>query len=423
AAQAAALNDWKPRPGNISSPTDGFVAPTGVAQTSTSDPWDRDVLQRTTSPDELQARAIDAAALTTDSTDTRRGALTRMIEEHGDAGMASLVLRTTSADYKSGFGELLRNGGNLALLAPEQRQALEFAEPLAQLQRAQATTSDGAGGYLIPTDIEPSVTLTSDGTDNPIWGMARRVQTAASTLRNVGMPNAAWSWDTEGAEVSDDTVTFTATDIPLYSANGFVPVTIEAQRSIAGIMGDVQRALAGGYQDLVGAALATGSGSAQPTGIITALIGSAAEVETAGSGVYALADVYSWINGLAARHRRNSTAMMAFPIISLTRQFDTAGGAALIARLGDGSPDRIMGLPLVENQDMDSTVSAGTEIAVAGNFDHYVVAEGIGTLVEVIPHLMGANQRPIGARGVYAKTRIGADSVLDTAFSLLQVKA
>ncbi|MCP4960249.1 MAG: hypothetical protein GY925_13405, partial [Actinomycetia bacterium] len=47
AAQAAALNDWKPRPGNISSPTDGFVAPTGVAQTSTSDPWDRDVLQRT----------------------------------------------------------------------------------------------------------------------------------------------------------------------------------------------------------------------------------------------------------------------------------------------------------------------------------------------------------------------------------------
>lgn len=412
--------------GNVSPGTPAqFRAPEGVNVNTRNqaNPWDRDELMRTSSVDDLMARSLSAAEHTGDSTDDRREALTRMIEQFGDRSMADLVLRTTGPDYKSAFGELLRNGGNVALLSGDQQAALTFAEPVAQLMRAQATSSDGAGGYLIPTDIEPSVTLTSDGTDSVVWDLARRVQTAGSTLRNVGMPNASWSWDTEGAEVSDDSVPFTATDIPLYSANGFVPVTIEAQRSIAGIMEDVRMALGGGWSDLVGAALTTGSGSGQPTGIITALIGTSAEVETASASTYALADVYAMFENLARRHRRRSTAMMNFTIINDTRQFDTNGGSALIVRLGDGSPDRLMGRPLVENEDMDSSVADGAEIAVVGNFQHYVIAEGIGTLVEVIPHVFGGNGRPIGARGVYAKTRLGADSVLDSAFSLLQVQS
>lgn len=415
------LARWQPLPGNISKPTDtgGF----NINVLDRANPWDRDELSRNLSVDEIVSRALSAAEHTEHTSDDRREALTRMIESGGDRRMADLVLRTTSPDYKSAFGELVRNGGNVAMLSHEQRQAIDFAEPVAALHRAQATSSDGAGGYLIPTDIEPSITLTAAGTTNPVWSLGRRVQTAGNTYRVVGAPNAAWSWDAQNAEVSDDAVTFTATDIPLYSANGFIPVSIEATRSIDGIMDDVQRVLGGGWNDLVGAALTTGSGSSQPTGIITALIGTSSEVETAAITTYAIADVYSTHEKVAARHRRNASWMMNMVIINETRQFDTAGGAGLLARLGDGTPDRLLGRPLYENPDMDSdSGTGGKEIAVFGDFSNYVIAEGIGTLVEIIPHVFGGNGRPIGARGVFAKTRIGADSVNDGAFGLLQVR-
>ena len=66
-------------------------------------------------------------------------------------------------------------------------------------------------------------------------------------------------------------------------------------------------------------------------------------------------------------------------------------------------------------------VTAANHIVVYGDFQNYVIADRVGTRIEFIQHLFGANQRPTGQRGWYAYYRVGADSVLDSAFRMLNL--
>ena len=60
-------------------------------------------------------------------------------------------------------------------------------------------------------------------------------------------------------------------------------------------------------------------------------------------------------------------------------------------------------------------------ILLAGDFQHYVIAEGWGTQVRLIPDVFGSNGRPIGASGIYMSTRLGADCVLNSAFRVMNI--
>ena len=385
-------------------------------------PWDRSEVSRSTNPDDLLSRALSAVETTPGPADVRRQALTEIIERDGDERMARLVLATTSPEYKSAYGKIARSGGSLHELNDSEREAVRFAETV---KRAMSQGTDNTGGYLVPTDIEAAVTLSADGTNNPIYNLARRVQTTSDTYRVVTSPNAAWSWDGENTEVSDDTPTFANTDISLYIAQGFVPYSYAASHGIGGITSIVSDVLMGGWNDLVGAALTTGSGSSQPVGIIKALDGSSSEVAPGTVETFAVGDVYKVFEGLPARHRRNATWMSNITIQNDIRQFATDDGHALLARLGDGQPDRLLGRPYIENEDMDSAFDAGATadnfLLLLGDFKHYVIAEGLGTVTRFIPDVVGGNGRPIGASAVFMQTQFGADCVLNGAFRVLNV--
>ena len=374
-------------------------------------PWERQAVYGA-SPEDLAARAFSAVERI-DTSDAVKEALTRVLET-GEGQIPDVVLATTSPEYRSEWQKYLRSGH-----MDDTAEAVRFADPL---RRAMSAGTANAGGYLVPTDIEPSVTLSADGTDAPVYGAARKVQTTATTYRDVSSPNATWSWDGENTEVSDDTTTLVNTDIPLYVAQGFVPMSIASTQALDA-MGIARQVLSGGYMDLIGAATTTGTGSSQPTGIVTALTGSSNEISSAGSDTYAVADVYSVHKAIAKRHRNRATWMGGISTIDDTRQFATDDGHALLARLADGTPGTLLGRPLVENPDMDDTINAAADnrILVFGDFNHFVVAEAIGTLAEVIPHVMGSNGRPTGARGLFMMTRFGCDSVLDSAFAMLNV--
>ena len=374
---------------------------------SAESPWER---QGIVEDGDVLSRALTAVERLGADDDVAE-ALTRALE-HGQGQVPEVVLATTSPGYRKAFNSYLRSGQ-----MNEGDEAVRFAEPL---RRAMAAGTANAGGYLIPTDIEPSVTLSSDGTSAPVYGLGRRVQTTSTTYRVVTAPHAAWSWDGENAEVSDDTPTFANTDIALEFAQGFVPMSIaSAQATDAmGIAGEVLR---GGYMDLIGAATTTGTGSSQPTGIVTALTASA--TGSAATDTFAVGDVYTIHEAIAPRHRRNATWVGHIGAINDIRQFATDDGHALLSRLADGTPGQILGRPVVENPDMDGTITASSDnyYLIFGDFQHYVIAEAIGTLVEVIPHVFGGSGRPTGARGLYMATRFGADSVLDGAFAMLNV--
>jgi HK97 family phage major capsid protein len=58
---------------------------------------------------------------------------------------------------------------------------------------------------------------------------------------------------------------------------------------------------------------------------------------------------------------------------------------------------------------------------IYGDFRHFVIADRLGSQVEIVQHLMGTNRMPIGARGLYYLWRSGSDVTAQNAFRYLEV--
>lgn len=390
------------------------------------DPWNlREVQAFGREPEqlaaELRARALSAIESMPGASARTRAAATAIIEAHDsvDAKIARHCLVTSNPAYLRAWSKMAKDPAT-QLLTDDEKRAVAEAEQF----RAMSLT-DSAGGFLVPFQLDPAVIVTSAGMYSEVAAIARQVVATGDVWNGVSSAAVQWSWDAEAAEVSDDSTTFAQPSIPIHKAQGFVPISIEGLQDMANVTEEVGKLFAEGQQDLEGTALVTGSGSGQPTGIVTALTGTSSVVNAATDDTFALADVYALQGALPARWRRNASWLANNLIYNRIRQFDTAGGAGLWARLGEGRPEGLLGRPAVEAEAMDGTITTSgaghNYAAIFGDFSHYVVARRLGMTIELIPHLFGANRRPTGQRGWYAYYRIGADSVNDNAFRMLDV--
>lgn len=364
---------------------------------------------------DFRERALDAIEKMPAANDKVRSAATKIIEEFddGDSRISRIVLAASSPEYLRAWSKVASGRGHM--ISPEEQRALERAMSL----------TDSAGGYLVPFQLDPTVIIAANGSRNEIRQIARQVVATGDVWNGVSSGAVSWSWDAEATEVSDDATTFGQPSIPIYKAAGFVPISIEALEDEANVTSEVAKLLAFGRDVLEASAFATGTGSGQPTGIITALVASSPTVvvNSATADTFASADIYALDNALPARYRGNANWLANRAIYNRVRNFDTQGGAQLWERIGADVPPQLLGRSVYEAEDMDGSVTAAAEnyVAVYGDFSNYVIADRIGMTVEFIPHLVGANRRPTGQRGWYAYYRVGADSVNDAAFRLLNV--
>ncbi|MFD0353508.1 phage major capsid protein [Streptomyces sp. NPDC127110] len=397
---------------------DPILNPDSVEERRFRNPWDLSEV-RTFSRSkeevahELRARALSAIERMSGANDRVRSAGTEIIEQFddGDSRIARLCLATSSPEYLRAWSKVARGRGHM--ISPEEQRALERAMSL----------TDSAGGYLVPFQLDPTVIITANGSRNQIREVARQVVATGDVWNGVSSGAVSWSWDAEGAEVSDDTTTFAQPTVPIYKASGFVPISIEALEDEANVTAEVAKLLAFGRDVLESAAFATGTGSGQPTGIVTALTGTGSVVTSTTTDTFAAADIYKVDNALPARYRANAAWLANRAVYNLVRQFDTGGGAQMWERIGADVPAQLLGRMALESEDMDGTVTAAGEnyLAVYGDWSNYVIADRVGVTVEFIPHLVGSNRRPTGQRGWYAYYRVGADSVNDGAFRMLNV--
>jgi HK97 family phage major capsid protein len=403
--------------GSDSYDSDPLGEPDSVDDCRFKNPWDTSEMRMGLSPDqrgvEFRARALSAVEKMQGADDGIRQSATKILERYDDKSgrLAQLALATSSPEYVRAFAKLANSQGNLGSLDPEEQRAV---------QRAMSLT-DAAGGYLVPFQLDPTVILTSNGSFNQVRQIARTVVATGDVWNGVSAGAVQWSWDAEAAEVSDDSPTFAQPSIPIYKANGFVPISIEAFEDAANVSQEVGTLLAEGKDELESKTFVTGTGVGQPTGIVTALTGTASVVPSATADTFAAADVYALDGALPARHRARASWLANRAIYNLVRRFDTQGGANLWTQLGADVPAQLLGRPVAEAEEMDSTVTAtaANHLLIFGNFQRYVIADRVGTTVEFIPHLFGANRRPTGQRGWFAYYRAGADSVQDSAFRLL----
>lgn len=368
---------------------------------------------------EVTARSLPAA------TGDRLHELLRADSDDVDGELiAQRTLLTMAPAYRSAWRQLITQRN--PLLTPEEVHAVRAVRDWER--RAMAIGAPSTGGYAVPVIIDPTIFLTAQGLGNPVYALARVEVITNDTWRGLNSAGVTWQWSAEAAATTDNSPTLAQPEIPTNRADGFIPYSIEAGSDIPGFETQMMALLSSGYTDLVGAALTTGLGASnQPTGIVTALdanTNAEMTLTTAGT-IGGLQDIARVWAALPAR-ARNGGRVAWMSSVSVRNQVQY-----LSSDSGEGNPayslegGMLYDRPYVTNEHMAS-MPAGTAAAnllVVGDFTGYVVAQRAGMSVEPVQHLFDVtNNRPTGQRGLFAWARMGADSVDDTRFRLLQNK-
>lgn len=396
-------------------------------------------------PTDVQRRRAPEVKGNLDPFEILRGSTGHMGEKEivralADANLKAMEDKEMPEGYGDSFKTFIRRHGKDVSWATNmlQRQRPEYAEAwekamtgremlLSDVERAAiAVGTNTAGGYLVPTHLDPTLILTNNGASNVIRGMSRVVTLAggANKWNGVTTAGSTASWDAELTEVSDDTPPVGPAQIPVYSAKSLIMASIESFEDITGLASDVARLLADSKDRLEAISHATGTGSGQPTGIVAALTGvGASTVSLATGATISLADLQNVWRSLGVRWRGRGTWLMNPLFHGSIQALGTALSASYSTDITQPYTDRLLGRPLIESDEMPSLQQTTTidPILVYGDFSNYVIVDKPGsTSVEFIPHFFNvSNNLPDGRRGWYMHFRNGADSVNDAAFRLL----
>lgn len=361
-------------------------------------------------------------------TDEQRTRLERLLQTRNDnvdgAYLARLVLVTEDPAYREAFMRLVTRTG--AVLTSEQAAAVQRFEEF----RAMSIGTPSAGGYGVPALIDPTIILTGQGSPDDILSLARVETITTNEWKGVTSAGVTWTFGAEASAVSDNSPTLAQPTVPTHRATGYIPYSHEVEMDYPGFAAEMSRLLAEGYAELLAQKLTVGSGSNEPTGIVTALdANEAVEVPTATEGTLAPGDVNKLWEELPIRYRRAGarTAWMSSTNVNgLIQQLGAQNNlSAFTVNFNDEGVMRLKGRPAYVNDymdDMPSGTSAGN-ILIVGDWSNYLVAQRAGMSIELVPHVFDTSTNmPTGQRAWYAWARVGADSVNDNAFRLLQNK-
>lgn len=342
----------------------------------------------------------------------------RMIRKNAD--IARRLLVTENDDYRNAWMKLVTNPNGAITLTENERRAIAAWEEY----RAMSIGTPASGGYGVPVLIDPSIIMTAQGSGNPFLQIARSVEINTNKWKGVSSAGVSWSFQAEAAEVGDNSPTLAQPEVEVHMARGFIPYSLEVGSDYPGFAEEMGRLLAEGYDELLVDKFSRGSGTGEPKGILTALDANTnVEVKTASGSALADGDVYKVWKSLPQRFRRGASWVMSVDVNNKIRQLGTANTYhAYTENLPAEWADTLFGKAVYESPYFpDFVATTGSNVLVVGDFSNYLIARNGGMSVELVQHLVGTNHRPTGQRGWFAYARIGANSVNDNAFRLLQV--
>jgi HK97 family phage major capsid protein len=346
---------------------------------------------------DLRSRALAANERAAFLPEQSREHMEHEIREDNDpeARLARYVIETSKRQYLRAFSRWVNDPvSGPHLWSPEEREAVRgvrWVERTMNLTGAQ-------GGYLVPYELDPSILIASAGYVDPMRAISRVATTALNEKRFVTSLGVTSHWYAEEAEVTDDAPALLQPAIVCKKAMAFVPVSFELFED-----SDIADQIGAVFADSKAAEEArvftTGTGTTEPKGIVTALVAAGGSIVIAtGTNVLAQGDLYANQAALPARWRPNAKFTMNLSILNGYRQLPQATGLNYSIINDDGPIPKALGWEVRENSSMDGTLtgSAADYLVLSGDFNQYAIVDRIGTSLEFIPHLMGANRRPSG---------------------------
>ena len=290
------------------------------------------------------------------------------------------------------------------------------------------------GGYAVPRQIDAAIARTLTQM-SPIRKVAQVVQTGTAGYRKLiatGGVASGWVSETAGRP---ETATPTFAEIAPPSGELYAnPAASQAMLDDAAF--DLESWLAAEiateFARAEGAAFVGGSGVDQPRGFLTAptsanpdgnrpqgtlqfvVSGAAADFATTNPETR-LIDL---VHALKAGHRQGASWVMNSATLARVRKFKTADGGFLWQPgLVEGQPDRLLGYPVIEAEDMPDVAADALPIAF-GNFRNgYLIAERSATSILRDPF----TNKPFVH--FYATKRVGGQLLDSEAIKLLKIAA
>jgi HK97 family phage major capsid protein len=294
-------------------------------------------------------------------------------------------------------------------------------------------TVPAEGGYAVPREIDAAIArLLTDV--SPIRSIAQVVQVGSAGYRKlVTLGTTASGWATETGP-RPETVTPTFAEIAPPGGDLYAnPAASQAMLDDAAF--DLEAWLASEiateFGRAEGAAFVNGSGVNRPKGFLTAATSAQGDdarafgtLQFVGSGhATGLGDTIELtlieiVHKLKAGHRQGASWVMNAATLAEVRKLKTDDGAFLWqAGLAAGQPDRLLGYPVVEAEDMPDVAANAFPIAF-GNFKAgYLIAERSATNILRDPF----TNKPFVH--FYATKRIGGQVLDSEAIKLLKIAA
>lgn len=347
-----------------------------------------------------------AESLLKQGSEAERGTAARWVKAAGDPA------------YLSAFAKLLKDPSRGHMLWSGQEKAA-YAEAKA-VQTALKAGSITGNSELLPLNLDPTILLTSDGSTDPIRRIARVVQTVSNTWQGVTSAGVTAEWKSEGAQMTDAAPATDPAPIPVHFGDAWVPYSFELEMDAGPAWArDLGRLLADAADQLQAAAYLNGTGAGQPKGIRVALPAGSKLASTT-ADVLVAADVVNVQNALPPRFQARAQWIANLATINAMAGFETTAGALRFPELADS---RLLRKPVHEASYMETaggTAAADNDdVLIYGDWSNFVIADRIGTTVEVVPHVVGVDGRPTGQRGVIMWFRTGSDVVVPNAFRML----
>jgi len=290
------------------------------------------------------------------------------------------------------------------------------------------------GGYAVPRQIDAAIARTLTQM-SPIRKVAQVVQTGTAGYRKLiatGGVASGWVSETAGRP---ETATPTFAEIAPPTGELYAnPAASQAMLDDAAF--DLESWLAAEiateFARAEGAAFVGGSGVDQPRGFLTAptsanpdgnrpqgtlqfvVSGAAADFATTNPETR-LIDL---VHALKAGHRQGASWVMNSATLARVRKFKTADGGFLWQPgMVEGQPDRLLGYPVIEAEDMPDVAADALPIAF-GNFRNgYLIAERSATSILRDPF----TNKPFVH--FYATKRVGGQLLDSEAIKLLKIAA
>lgn len=295
--------------------------------------------------------------------------------------------------------------------------------------KAMSTTTPGDGGVAVPREIDERIEVMIKAA-SPIRRIAQVVKVGSSGYRKLVTGTVTSGWATE-TQARPDTGSPAFNEVAPPMGDLYANVAA-SQAMLDDAAFDVEGWLAGEiaseFARAEGEAFVRGNGNGRPRGFIN---NSAALADgsrgfgtvqhimsgTAGSlGPNPIDKLLDLMHLVKARYRANSHWVMNGRTLGVVRKLKTSdGGFLLQPRLTEAAPDRLLGFPVLEAEDMPDIADTATPIAFGDFHAGYIIAERTETVLLRDPY----TNKPFV--NFYATKRIGGSVANSDAIKLLKI--